>query len=53
MKAGFHCMPAARPEASATLHLVQIEVSPTHPLLVLRGRFKIIESIVAITYEWC
>jgi hypothetical protein len=36
MKAGCHSMPEARPEASATIQLVQIEVSPTHPLLALK-----------------
>ncbi len=36
MKAGPHSMPEARPEASATLQLVQIEVSPIHPLLLLK-----------------
>jgi hypothetical protein len=36
MKAGSHSMPEAHPEASATLQLVQIEVSPTHPLLLLK-----------------
>src|SRR5918992_6110696 len=36
MKAGSHSMPEARPEASATLQLVQIEVASTHPLLLLK-----------------
>jgi hypothetical protein len=36
MKAGAHSMPEACPEASASGHLVQIEVSPNHPLLLLK-----------------
>jgi hypothetical protein len=36
MKAGSHCMPEARPEASSAVQLVQIEVPPTHPLLLLK-----------------
>ena len=36
MKAGSHCMPEARPEATVAVQLVQIEVSPTHPLLLLK-----------------
>ena len=36
MKAGSHSMPTARPEASTTLPLVQIEVSSAHPLLLLK-----------------
>jgi hypothetical protein len=36
MKADFPCMPEACPEASPSVQLVQIEVSPAHPLLVLK-----------------
>jgi hypothetical protein len=36
MKAAPRCMPEACPEASATVQLVQIEVAPTHPLLILK-----------------
>jgi hypothetical protein len=36
MRADGHCMPEACAEASSTSQLVQIEVSPTHPLLVLK-----------------
>src|ERR687894_1735075 len=52
MKAGSHSMPAARPEASATLHLVQIEVSPTHPLLVLKRAlpWEVITDVM--TRQW-
>jgi hypothetical protein len=52
MKAGSHSMPAARPEASATLHLVQIAVSPTHPLLLLKRALPW-EAITAVmTHHW-
>ncbi|HYQ97021.1 MAG TPA: hypothetical protein VEO92_01530, partial [Candidatus Nitrosocosmicus sp.] len=36
MKAGSHCMPEACPEASSAVQLVQIEVSLSHPLLLLK-----------------
>jgi hypothetical protein len=36
MKAGSHCIAEARAEARAPIQLVQIEVSPTHPLLLLK-----------------
>jgi hypothetical protein len=36
MKDGSHSMPAACPEASSTVQLVQIEVSASHPLLLLQ-----------------
>ena len=36
MKAESHAMSEACPAASASGHLVQIAVSPTHPLLVLK-----------------
>ncbi len=36
MKAGSHSMPEVCSEARATIQLVQIEVSPTHPLLLLK-----------------
>ncbi len=36
MKAGVHSMPEACSEASPTVQLAQIEVSPTHPLLLLK-----------------
>jgi hypothetical protein len=36
MKAGSHCMPEVCPDASSTVQRVQIEVLPTHPLLVLK-----------------
>jgi hypothetical protein len=36
VKAGSHSMPEVCSEARATIQLVQIEVSPTHPLLLLK-----------------
>jgi hypothetical protein len=52
MKAGSHSMPAARPEASATLHLVQIEVLPTHPLLVLKRALPWAAITAVMTHHW-
>jgi hypothetical protein len=52
MKAGCHSMPAARPEASATLHLVQIAVSPTHPLLVLKRALPWEAITYVMTRQW-
>jgi hypothetical protein len=52
MKAGSHSMPAARPEASATLHLVQIAVSPTHPLLVLKRALPWAAITAVMTHHW-
>src|ERR671916_1553213 len=52
MKAGSHSMPAVHCEASATLHLVQIEVSPTHPLLGLKRAlpWEVITDVM--TRQW-
>lgn len=52
MKAAFHCMPEACPEASATAQLVQIEVSPTHPLLVLKRALPWEAITEAMTRHW-
>lgn len=52
MKAGSHSMPAARPEASATLHLVQIAVSPPHPLLVLKRALPWAAITAVMTHHW-
>jgi hypothetical protein len=52
MKAGSHSMPAARPEASATLQLVQIEVSPTHPLLLLKRALPWEALTEVMTRHW-
>jgi hypothetical protein len=45
-------MPAARPEASETLQLVQIEVSPTHPLLVLKRALPWEAITEVMTRQW-
>jgi hypothetical protein len=52
MKAGCHSMPEARPEASATIQLVQIEVSPTHPLLVLKRALPWEAITDVMTRQW-
>jgi hypothetical protein len=52
MKAGFHSMPETRPEASATPHLVQIEVSPTHPLLLLKRALPWEAISAVMTRQW-
>ena len=52
MKAGSHSMPAARPEASATVQLVQIEVSPTHPLLLLKWALPWAAITAVMTHHW-
>jgi hypothetical protein len=36
MRTDSHCMPEPCPEASSSTQRVQIEVSRTHPLLVLK-----------------
>jgi hypothetical protein len=50
MKAGSHSMPEARPEASG--QLVQIEVSPTHPLLLLKRALPWDALTEAMTRHW-
>ena len=52
MKAGSHCMPEVCPEASSTAQLVQIEVSPTHPLLVLKRALPWEAITEAMTRHW-
>ena len=52
MKAGFHFMPEACPEASSTLQLVQIEVSPTHPLLLLKQALPWEAITEVMTRHW-
>lgn len=52
MKAGSHCMPEACPEASATTQLVQIEVSPTHPLLLLKRALPWEAITETMTRHW-
>jgi hypothetical protein len=45
-------MPEARPEASATLQLVQIEVSSTHPLLLLKRALPWEALTEVMTQHW-
>jgi hypothetical protein len=52
MKAGSHCMPEVYPEASSTAQRVQIEVSPTHPLLVLHWALSWEAITEAMTRHW-
>jgi hypothetical protein len=52
MKAGSHCMPELCPEASSTPQRVQIEVSPTHPLLVLKRALPWEAITEAMTRHW-
>jgi hypothetical protein len=52
MKAGSHSMPEARPEASATLQLVQIAVSPAHPLLLLKRALPWEALTEVMTRQW-
>jgi hypothetical protein len=52
MKAGSHCMPEARPEASSAVQLVQIEVPPTHPLLLLKRALPWEAITEVMTRHW-
>ena len=52
MKAGSHWMPGACPEASSTAQLVQIEVSPTHPLLLLKRALPWEVITESMTRHW-
>lgn len=52
MKAGFHFMPETCPEASSSTQLVQIEVSRTHPLLVLKRGLPWEAISEAMTRHW-
>jgi len=52
MKTDSHCMPEACPEASSTAQLVQIEVSPAHPLLVLKRALPWEAITEAMTRYW-
>src|ERR671915_1867626 len=52
VKAGSHSMPGVCCEARATIQLVQIEVSPTHPLLLLK-RALLWEALTEVmTRHW-
>ena len=52
MKAGSHCMSEACPEATSAVQLVQIEVSPTHPLLVLKRALPWETITEVMTRHW-
>jgi hypothetical protein len=52
MKAGSHSMSEACPEASSSGQLVQIEVSPTHPLLLLKRALPWDAITEAMTRHW-
>ena len=52
MRADSHCMPAACAEASSTAQLVQIEVSPTHPLLLLKQALPWEAITEVMTRHW-
>jgi hypothetical protein len=52
MKAGVHSMPEACSEASPTVQLVQIEVSPTHPLLLLKRALPWDTLTEVMTRHW-
>ena len=52
MKAHCHSMPKACPDASARGQLVQIEVSPSHPLLLLKRALPWDASHEVMTRHW-
>lgn len=52
MKADSHCMAEVCPEASPNVQLVQIEVSPGHPLLVLKRALPWEAITEAMTRHW-
>ena len=52
MKARAHSMPAACPETSPRVHLVQVEVSCTHPLLLLKQALPWEAITEAMTRHW-
>src|SRR5712671_1422913 len=52
MKADFYRMPKTCPEASSPPQLVQIEVSPTHPLLLLQRALPWEAITEAMTRHW-
>src|SRR5918997_6820340 len=52
MRADSHCMPEVCPEASSTAQRVQIEVLPTHPLLVLKRALPWEAISEAMTRHW-
>src|SRR5215470_18623026 len=52
MKARSHSMPEACPETSPSVHLVQVEVSCTHPLLLLKQALPWEAITEAMTRHW-
>jgi hypothetical protein len=52
MKASVHSMPESCPETSQTVQLVQIEVSPTHTLLVLKQALPWEAITEVMTRHW-
>src|SRR5712671_465388 len=52
MKADFYRMPKTCPEASSPPQLIQIEVSPTHPLLLLQRALPWEAITEAMTRHW-
>lgn len=52
MKARFHSMAEACPKASATVYLVQIAVSPSHPLLLLKQALPWETLSEVMTWHW-
>jgi hypothetical protein len=52
MKDGSYSMPEACPEASSTVQLVWLEVSPTHPLLLLKAVLPWAAITEAMTQHW-
>ena len=52
MKARSHSMPAAYPETSPSVHIVQVEVSCTHPLLLLKQALPWAAITEAMTRHW-
>jgi hypothetical protein len=52
MKAGSHCMLEACPEASSAVQLVQIEVSLSHPLLLLKRALPWQAITEVMTRHW-
>jgi len=52
MKAVSHSMPTGCPDASAARQLVQIEVSPTHPLLLLKRALPWDALTEVMTRHW-
>lgn len=52
MKARAHSMPAACPETSPSVHIVQVEVLCTHPLLLLKQALPWAAITEAMTRHW-